>query len=184
LRVVTKRAKKEFMKNWKKTERYLLRNGMDREAVREMMRFDYEQFMVNRKIALHERCGGFCTENETDLIPCDRYGKTRTRFIRAISGEGRGVREYRKDDWKEADNEALAAAAAVLRDEDLSMLSMVYSTGLTVKETAQALGRTPDAVSRRLSRIRDIIVYTGEHGSPPRPGRPAGQNCSRGGTAS
>lgn len=68
-----------------------------------------------------------------------------------------------RNDHLEAQRRALAVCIERLNDDDRRTLAGCYQESTTVKKFAEAIGQTPNAIYKRLNRIRAALMRCVEH---------------------
>ena len=131
------REKRRFDTEWRCKELWYRKEGVSEDGIEEMRRFDLEQFnrdraYESRRRPLETACGSYYT-----LMPeCN---------------PGRGG-------WiEELSDSRLYAKLRELSEADLELLTLLCVDGRSQAQTANVLGFTQQAVSKRLRKIKKIF---------------------------
>lgn len=86
-----------------------------------------------------------------------KRGRDRHRFSESVMSLLAEQAEREQSD-REARRRTLEHCIAKLGEGEQSLLSGCYSEGSTIKQFAHAQGRTPNAVSKQLNRVRRVLL--------------------------
>ena len=132
------REKRRFDAEWKRKELWYRKEGMSEDCIEEMRGFDLEQF--NR----------------------DRAYESRRRPLETVCGSCYNLMpefSYGRGGWMEELNDPrLSAKLRELPEADLELLTLLCVDGCSQVQTAQVLGCTQQAVSKRLHKIKKYLA--------------------------
>ena len=132
------REKRKFDAEWKRKALWYRKEGMSEEDIEAMYSFDLEQFnrdraYESRRRPLETACGSCYT-----LMP------------ERNSGRGGWIEEL--------SDPRLSAKLRELPEADLELLTLLCVDGCAQTQAAHVLGFTPQAVSKRLRKIKKYVA--------------------------
>ena len=132
--------------------------GMSPEAIEEMRQFDWDEFKRRRNCCLHETLFSELepSEESDDPDTTIQYSKLIKQMV--VSDKYADTPRSDQYQWlKDITSPALLNQLLLLSDSDLAIINAYLFEGLSQKEISEMLGVNQSVVSRKISRIKNIL---------------------------
>ena len=145
------KEKRKFEAEWAKTAAWYEREGMDKDAIEEMRRFDWELFCKDRTFA-----------NRMQALPNEMMDDDgRSMLFKKFESLSVAFEEDTfsgRFDWIQSiDDQRLVCKLKRLSDEDLELLTLLVIYDQTQCELAARLDITQQAVSKQILRLKKFF---------------------------
>ena len=144
-------AEKRFEETWKRLRKEYKEAGMSDEAIEEMYRFDRDVFNRDRAFIEHKHISPSPNNGYSDEDDEEDYEEPAF----AVSDESSP--EHSRYWWiEEIENPMLATYIKSLSQEEIELITLYYFEGFSQSEIAKRMGKSQQAVSKRIAKFEKI----------------------------